>query len=203
MSEQTQTPQPQPIEAVEHAIDGDPQQDFEKIIFKGSVARLWRVKGQRVGWDSDITNPNDEWMCSVLAMSSGKRVAVGAGVVAFLPPLNTETGRFGVGDGTDINPIEISEVAPDGLFEAVIGEPWALAPSDGTIESVMTLQGPRVLGDTETDGLIDMNDPLIPLAELLRNKSHDLLDAGRGPDDPPQPRAPGFGPSYEVPPHLT
>lgn len=202
MSEKINTPQP--IEVFEQSIEGDPSQEYETVQFSnGYQARRYRVNGQRIHWGSQVTKLRlRDASCAVIAMSSGKRVAVGAGMMAALPPLNSQTGRFGNGSG--IKTIAVSEMAPNGLSDIVIGEPWPMmTEGDGTVESVM-MQPPYIPHYTSVKPeQIEMPSHLEPLGQLMRkeavhffNEEHASRLGPEGKRVRIQPVPPSAGPSY-------
>lgn len=128
-------PRLQPIEAFETSLDA-PNASIELLQFTDSVtALLLRHRGQKVEWERfKHARPYSENNCTILTMSDGLRIGAGGSVIGLMPELDTRSGRF----RGETRAIEIEEMAPDGLPDVTIGEPWPLTGDrHGVVESVM------------------------------------------------------------------
>lgn len=166
------------FEAFERPLEsGEGWSDLrETIQFQnGLTAILMRSIGQTLSWAKQKhAQPEKFDNCTVVSTDDGKRIAVGAGVLAFLPELDLEHGRF-VGDhdpsGHGINAIEIGEVAPKGLQDVTVGDDW-LTPGS-KVNSVMIRYKAMPLGSVSLQA--DMTaSPLESAQHILHRTSQDL-----------------------------
>lgn len=181
------------FESLERPLENGPEfRDVNEIIqFKnGLTAMLMRSIGQTLSWRlQKHARPENVDNCTIVSMDDGRRIAVGAGVLAFLPELDLEYGRF-VGDHAPsdhgINALEIEEASPDGLPDVVVGEEWLL--NDSKVNSVMV----RYKGMLEGSGCLQVDmvtSPLESAQHILHLKSDSLIISKEGelfvPSPPP------------------
>lgn len=153
----------------------------ETIQFKnGLTAMLMRSMGQTLSWaKKKHARPERFNNCTIVSMDDGRRIAVGAGVLAFLPELDLEHGRF-VGDHAPsehgINALEIKEATPDGLQDVVVGEEWLI--NDSKVNSVMIRGKAMPKGSVSLQvGMI--TSPLESAQHILHLKSDSLRFSAR------------------------
>lgn len=113
---------------------------YEELQFSdGAVAFGWRNPGDRVTlgefkYTSDLDSEGSPNVV-ILGLASGRRFALGRGVSVMLPEHSKETGRFLA--QTERTAAHLEKIAPNGLPDVVIGEPWGVIdPTDPVADMV-------------------------------------------------------------------
>jgi hypothetical protein len=105
----------------------------------GHGALLYKKPGDSIDWRRNKYGQNLRFLrpnLAIVSMRSGRRYALGQGVVVELPQLNSDTGRL---EAADKEPWRrtIDELAPHGLPEATIGEPWPVIDCQDAVTEIL------------------------------------------------------------------
>ncbi len=127
----------------------DESQRFEQESFQhqemvqfadGRMGLGFRTRGDIMNWGShkytrslDLPGARD---LAILKTESGRRYAVGSGVVVLLPALDRVTGKFGK-TGDSVQAASLNTLAPAGLSDLTIGEAWPIIDEADSVKSVL------------------------------------------------------------------